>query len=66
MTTFLVGAWFVLGILGVALDFANPAEDDGQNMGLRSLWALFGPFFFFIVIMFIIFNPAPVRPKENL
>lgn len=54
MTAFLVGAWFVLGILGVALDFSNPVED-----------GFFGPLWFAVMLAFVIFNPAPVRKKES-
>ena len=57
--------WFILGTLGVALDFANPCEDDMASAAGRVTMGLFGPFWFFLMLLWLILNQAPVRKREG-
>ena len=57
--------WFILGVLGVALDFSNPCEDDMEPRVGRVLMGLFGPFWFLLMLLWLVLNPAPVRKRED-
>ena len=60
-----VTLWFILGILGVALDFSNPPEDAPNFSAGQILVGAFGPIWFLVVVLWLILAPAPVRKGEG-